>query len=118
MTPVPETPSIRAAGRDPQAAPQAGAAARRAPGRPALMTAESVLQRIRDLARRDDGLFRIHQRHSALYARARRMFGSWGAAVAAAGIDYVETVVAARRRSLRSRRLRPRRTPRERQHAG
>ncbi len=101
-----ETPSFRTVGRDPRAASRVGAASRRAPGRPALMTPEAVLQRIRDLARRDDGLFRIHERHSALYARARRMFGSWRAAVATAGIDYAEIVMAARRRSLRTRRQR------------
>ncbi len=97
-----------AGGRDPQA-PATTPGARRPPGRPALMTREAVLGRIRELSGRDDGLFRAHQRHPALYARARRMFGSWSAAIAAAGLDYVDLVVVARARAVRTRRQRARR---------
>ena len=31
---------------------------------------------------------RVHRTHPALYARARRAYGSWREAVAAAGLDY------------------------------
>jgi hypothetical protein len=84
--------------------PGEGEATRRPPGRPALMTPEAVLARIRALSQRDDGLFRIHRRFPALYARARRMFGSWGAAVSAAGLDAVGLARAARLRAARTRR--------------
>ena len=43
---------------------------------------------IRDLHQQAGGLSRIHRTHAALYAQARRAFGSWRAAVAAAGLDY------------------------------
>jgi hypothetical protein len=77
-------------------------------GRPPLMSRQAVLDRIRTIAARGDGLVRIHHTHGSLYARARRMFGSWRAAVAAAGEDYHEILLAARRRSMRSRRARGR----------
>lgn len=83
---------------------QAAAPVRRPPGRPALMTREAVLERIRALSERPDGLFRVHLRHPALYARARRMFGSWGAAVSAAGIDHAGLTRVARLRAARTRR--------------
>jgi len=77
-------------------------------GRPIEMAPPRVLERIRQLASRVDGLFRIHRTHSALYARARRQFGSWAGAVAAAGIDYGSTLDRARRRSIATRRRRRR----------
>jgi hypothetical protein len=78
-------------------------------GRPALMPREAVLERIRALSRRAAGLYRIHHTHVALYARARRQFGSWAAALAAAGIDYRDVLRRARSRgALRSRSARVR----------
>jgi hypothetical protein len=47
----------------------------------------------------------VHRAHPALYARARRLFGSWEGAVRAAGLDYAELVAAARQRAARARRL-------------
>lgn len=73
-------------------------------GRPALMTREQLLDSIRGVSGRPDGLFRVHRTDSDLYARARRMFGSWAAAVAAAGVDYQNAIASARRRSLETRR--------------
>jgi hypothetical protein len=75
-------------------------------GRPLLMSRPQLLDRIRDLAGRPDGLFKVHHQDTGLYARARRQFGSWAAAVRAAGIDYGNAVEAARRRSLENRRTR------------
>jgi len=43
------------------------------------------------------GLSRVHHTHPALYAKARRAFGTWREAVAAAGLDYARE----RRDSLR-----------------
>jgi hypothetical protein len=40
----------------------------------------------------------------ALYARARRLFGSWAAALEASGLDHRATLAAARRRSIETRR--------------
>jgi hypothetical protein len=80
-----------------------GASSPRRRGRPLMMTRETVLDRIRRLAARHDGLFRMHRSHPGLYARARRLFGSWSAAVAAAGLDYAAAVARARERSLRTR---------------
>ena len=77
-------------------------------GRPILMTAPIVLEKIRQLGRRREGLFKVHHTHPGLYARARRQFGSWAAAVAAAGMDYGSSVRAARQRSIRGRRRRRR----------
>ena len=51
-------------------------------------------------------MFRVHLEQPALYARARRMWGSWSAALGAAGIDYEQVLRAARRRSLDTRRTR------------
>jgi hypothetical protein len=62
------------------------------------MPGEAVLDHIRKLSQREVGLFRMHRTHSALYARARRQFGSWAAALAAAGIDYREALRQARTR--------------------
>jgi hypothetical protein len=65
------------------------------------MTETAVLARIRRLSRRPPGLFRAHRIQPALYARARRMFGSWAAAVAAAGLDYWAVLARAQRRRAR-----------------
>ena len=79
-------------------------------GRPTLMSATAVIDRIRELAARG-GLFRVHLTHARLYARARRQFGSWAGALRAAGIDYRQTVAIARSRSLEGRRRRPSQPP-------
>jgi hypothetical protein len=79
---------------------------RRKRGRPLEMTPAQVLDRIRRLSASGDGLYRIHHTNSDLYARARRQFGSWAAAVAAAGVDYAGAVSAARRRAGETRRTR------------
>ena len=47
-----------------------------------------IVETIRTLHGRNGGLSRIHRSHAALYAQARRAFGSWRDAVAAAGLDY------------------------------
>jgi len=47
-----------------------------------------LLATIRSLHAQAGGLARVHRTHAALYARARRAFGSWRGAVAAAGLDY------------------------------
>jgi hypothetical protein len=90
------------------APPEPGQArgARRRRGRPLLMNREQVLEQIRTIATAGDGLFRMHHQHPGLYARARRQFGSWPAAVRAAGVDYGRTLDDARRRSLETRRRR------------
>jgi hypothetical protein len=75
-------------------------------GRPLEMTDDAVVERIRSLSRRPAGLLRIHMAHPGLYARARRMFGSWAAAVRAAGLDYADVIERARRRSMKTRRQR------------
>jgi hypothetical protein len=69
----------------------------------------TVLDRIRAVARRRPGLFRVHRNHSRLYARARRLFGSWAAALAAAGFDHALVVSASNRRAIETRRRRRRR---------
>lgn len=63
------------------------------------MTRDALLESVRQVARTSDGLFRVHRRHPDLYARARRMFGSWGEAVRLAGVDYESAIELARRRS-------------------
>lgn len=80
----------------------AGAAARKR-GRPLEEQPEQVLDRIRDLSRRG-ALFRVHRENPSLYARARRLFGSWSAAVQRAGASYEDTMEQARRRSIETRR--------------
>lgn len=77
---------------------------RRPRGRPVSMPAARVCAEIRTLARRESGLFRVHRTRPRLYAAARRRYGSWAAAVRAAGIDYREIVERARARSLETRR--------------
>jgi hypothetical protein len=47
-----------------------------------------IEERIRTLHAQVGGLSRVHRTHAALYAQARRAFGSWRAAVQASGIDY------------------------------
>ena len=78
-------------------------------GRPNLMSPEGLLDRIGQLAARPEGLFRVHRAHPEIYARARRQFGTWARAVAAAGIDYQQVLLKARTRSLRARGRRARR---------
>jgi len=75
-------------------------------GRPPIMTREILIARIRELAASDGGLFRIHRAHPEVYARARRMFGSWSEAVRSAGVDYDAAVRSARRRSRDAVRIR------------
>jgi len=75
------------------------------------MDQPAVLELIRRLGRRDKGLFRTHHTHPALYARARRFFGSWAAAVSAAGLDYRLTIRRAHQRAIRTRRRRRRLDP-------
>ena len=70
------------------------------------MNRAQLLDRIREIARQPDGLFRVHHLDTGLYARARRQFGSWAEAVQAAGVDYESAVEVARRRSLETRRTR------------
>lgn len=76
---------------------------RRKRGRPLEMTPAQVLDRIRRLSASGDGLYRIHHTNSDLYARARRQFGSWAAAVKAAGLDYEGVMRRARVRSIENR---------------
>ena len=90
--------------RGADAARGAGARPRRR-GRPFAMAPEDVLARIRALAARSGGLFRAHLVDPALYARARRLFGSWEGAVRAAGLDYAEAIHLAQQRAGQSRRL-------------
>ncbi len=80
-------------------------------GRPLEMTPEEVLRSIRERSRREDGLFRAHVQSPALYARARRLFGSWAAALRDAGIDYEALQSVARARSVQTRRRRRRSDP-------
>lgn len=72
-------------------------------GRPLEMSVPEVLQRIRQL-HESDALFRVHREQPALYARARRLFGTWGAALREAGLDPARTMNEARARSLETRR--------------
>uniref|UniRef100_A0A832MLG9 Uncharacterized protein n=1 Tax=Eiseniibacteriota bacterium TaxID=2212470 RepID=A0A832MLG9_UNCEI len=110
MTTIPEARTLGAATSDAGGDRPAPAFAPRR-GRPLLVSREAVLERIRQMAARSDGLFRVHRSHPALYARARRLYGSWAAAVRAAGLDYDAAVGAARERSLRTRRQKTRRRP-------
>jgi hypothetical protein len=85
--------------------PRADALRPRRRGRPFATPPEDVLARIRSLAVRNGGLFRAHLIEPALYARARRLFGSWEGAVRAAGLDYAEAIHLAQQRAGQSRRL-------------
>jgi hypothetical protein len=64
---------------------------------------DAVSEAIRALHGQTGGLARVHRTHPALYARARRAYGSWRAAVAAAGIDYGQEVERSLRDGLRLR---------------
>jgi len=86
-----------------QAPDEARSTPRRKRGRPLEMQPAEVLHRIHELATQG-ALFRVHLDHPALYARARRLFGSWAGAVARAGHDHGIAVDHARRRSVESRR--------------
>ena len=76
---------------------------RRRRGRPLEMSSGELLERIRERAAKG-GLFRVHLAEPALYARARRLFGSWARALAAAGLDHAAAVSEARRRAHEARR--------------
>ena len=81
----------------------APAATPRRRGRPPLVSRERVLAQLRE-AHAAGALFRVHIQQPALYARARRLWGSWAGALLAAGVDYERTMADARRRSVESRR--------------
>ena len=85
-------------------------ASRRRRGRPLEMTRDEVLVQVRRLADRG-ALFKVHRSSPPLYARARRLFGTWAATVAAAGLDYRALVEHARRRSVTARQERRRSAP-------
>lgn len=74
-------------------------------GRPLEMQPQEVLRSIRVLQQRGE-LFRVHMRQPSLYARARRLFGTWAQALAKAGVDHAGTVHEARRRAAERRRTR------------
>jgi len=78
-------------------------AAPRKRGRPLEMSVPEVLQRIQALSSAGS-LFRVHREQPALYARARRLFGSWGDALREAGLDPQKAMLDARARSLETRR--------------
>jgi hypothetical protein len=78
-------------------------------GRPPRFTPEHVLEEIRAEAMLGQ-LFRVHISKPALYARARRLWGTWGAALRAAGLDPRAILEAARQRAIETRRHR-RQTP-------
>ncbi len=84
-------------------APENAATSARKRGRPLEMSGDEVLRRIRDLSA-SGLLFRVHREAPALYARARRMFGTWAGALSAAGVDHGQTLQEARRRSFETRR--------------
>ena len=67
------------------------------------MSPEAVLEHIRARAAAGE-LFRVHLQAPALYARSRRLYGSWARALAAAGLDHAALVTAARRRAHEKRR--------------
>ena len=80
-------------------------------GRRPLMSEEILVDEIRRLGAREGGLFRVHRRRGWLYARARRQFGSWAAALGAAGFEHARVLESARQRSLENRRDRRSRRP-------
>ncbi len=83
--------------------PRAARPAPRRRGRPPLLTPDEALAQIRDVASAGR-LFRVHIDNPALYARARRLWGSWVGALLAAGLDYDTVMADARRRSVETRR--------------
>jgi hypothetical protein len=72
-----------------------------APGRDEVQV--RIRESIRELHQRAGSLTRVHQTHPALYAKARRAFGSWRNAVAATGIDYKGELNRSLRRGLELR---------------
>lgn len=72
-------------------------------GRPPAMSREETLAMVRATAEKG-GLFRVHFEQPALYARARRLWGSWAGALLAAGVDYDGVMMQARLKSAESRR--------------
>ena len=100
---------IALSSRDSNPPPPPPNARGRRPGRPLEMAPDEVLRTIGELARGRDGLFRVHLVAPGLYARARRLFGSWSEAVRLAGIDYESMQGAARARSVQTRRRNRRR---------
>jgi hypothetical protein len=79
-------------------------------GRPPLLSPEQVMEQIRSAAAAGT-LFRVHRESPALYARARRVWGSWANALRAAGQDPGHVVREARRRAVESRRAKGARSP-------
>jgi hypothetical protein len=96
-----------AAGADTRPLAHHAGSVRRKRGRPLEMQPHEVIAHIRDLAGRDR-LFRVHLDLPSLYARARRLFGNWASALAAAGLDHGAATAAARRRAVEARRRRVR----------
>jgi hypothetical protein len=72
-------------------------------GRPPLFAPDQVLAEIRE-ASASGTLFRVHLERPALYARARRLWGSWSSALAKAGLQPQEILEAARLRAIETRR--------------
>jgi hypothetical protein len=93
------------AGSSRAAAPSPIALVPRRRGRPPLCAPEQVLDEIRAEAAAGR-LVRVHLDHPALYARSRRLWGSWAGALLAAGLDPKAVLEAARRRALETRRRR------------
>lgn len=110
VAPLLSSPGSNRRGSNRSSDQEVASAARRRRGRPIEMAPETVLERIQGLAARDEGLFRVHHSHPALYARARRLFGSWEAAVRASGLDYSVILARAFERAAHARR-RPVRRP-------
>jgi len=84
-------------------APRNSRPAPRRRGRPPLLTPDEALAQINGVAKAGQ-LFRVHLDQPALYARARRLWGSWAGALLAAGLDYDTIMADARRRSIETRR--------------
>ena len=72
-------------------------------GRPPLCAPEEVLDDIRSAAKAGR-LFRVHLDRPALYARARRLWGTWAGALRAAGLDPRSVFEASRQRAIETRR--------------
>jgi hypothetical protein len=72
-------------------------------GRPPLCAPEQVIDEIRSEAAAGR-LFRVHLDRPALYARARRLWGSWAGALRAAGLDPRSILDASRARAIETRR--------------
>lgn len=114
MRPAPENPMDSTIAMDTPARESAEplTLSTRKRGRPLEMSADEVLRLIRD--KQSAGtLFRVHREQPALYARARRLFGTWARALQLAGLDHAQAMAEARRRSLETRR-RTRNEPRDR----